>query len=290
MSQLVVKVNNIDIYPFILNFASKHTQQAYMSDLQSFFGFFDERKVFFNHPSDLQLIHFIAYRDHLRQSGMARKTVARKIASVKSLMKWFQENGHIQSNPAASLKVPKAEVEAPTNALTDEEVRAMLAAPDASTKDGALHSLVLYFLFMFGIRRSELVGIKVNDIYSVNSKLVLKVRGKGNKDREIPFNAKAQQALDTYYKFVTLQSDSYVFDLSTEAVYAIFKRYAARAGIKKNVSPHSARATVATKSLENNAPITEVADLLGHSDISTTQIYWKRRQGLDNSPVHKLDY
>jgi site-specific recombinase XerD len=73
-------------------------------------------------------------------------------------------------------------------------------------------------------------------------------------------------------------------------VYKIFKRYAKQIGITRSVSPHSARATVATKALENNVPITQVADDLGHADIKTTQIYWKRRNGLKNSLVHKLDY
>lgn len=289
MSQLVVKVNNIDIYPFILNFGSKHTQRAYMGDLKDFFAFFDERQIFFNHPSDLQLIHFIAYRDSLKANGMAAKTVARKLASIKSLMEWFQENGHITLNPAASLKVPKAEVESPTNALTDEEVRAMLDAPDINTKDGAMHSLVLHFLFMFGIRRAELVNLEASSVYQVGSDLVLRVKGKGGKVREIPFNERVKKAYQAYLPHFNPLSDT-LFDISSTTVYSIFKRYAAKVGIKKSVSPHSARATVATKALETNTPITDVADLLGHSDISTTQIYWKRRNGLKNSPVHKLDY
>lgn len=300
MSQLVVKVDSIDIYPFILNFASKHTQRAYMADLVSFFEFLNDHKVTVRQVTDLALVHFIAYRDSMTQKGMSSKTVARKLSSVKSLMDWMVDNGQLKNNPAASLKIGRADAETPTQALTDEEVVKLLNAPDILTEEGRLHQLMMIFMFMFGLRRSELVQIRLRDIYQNGNHLVLKVTGKGGKVRELPFNGKAKIALESYLKnlvpaigpddFLLQNAAKRSISLHTDTVYKLFKRYAKRIGITKCVSPHSARATAITKALETGAVITDVADMAGHSDIKTTQIYWKRRKGLDDSPVHKLDY
>lgn len=286
MQQLTVRVNSIDIYPFILNFASKHTQKAYMKDIEEFFNFLNRRNIILNSPSDLGVVHFIAYRDWMDQSGMTAKTVARRISSIKSLMEWFLQNGHIKFNPASSLRVGRAETSKPTQALTDEEVVKLLNAPVA----GSAHQLMLIFMFMFALRRSELISIKLSDIYQVGNHLVLKITGKGGKMRELPFNDKAKLALEKFLLLNQKNSEDLLFPVEATTVNKFFKRYATKVGITKRVSPHSARATAITKALESGAIITDVADMAGHSDIKTTQIYWKRRRGLEDSPVHKLDY
>lgn len=287
MSQLTVLVDTIDIYPFILNFASKHTQKAYMTDLKGFFDFLGSHGVQASHPRDLSLIHFIAYRDFMVKEGMSPKTVARKISAIKSLMDWFLDNKHITNNPATSLKVGRADAQAPTQALTDEEVVKLLN----STKAGSEHQLMLIFMFMFALRKCELLGIKMSDIYYVGDHLVLKITGKGGKTRELPFNQHAKAALE---KFVSLNppkaEDEILFQYNSASIHKIFKRYSSRVGITKRVSPHSARATAITKALESGAIITDVADMAGHADIKTTQIYWKRRRGLESSPIHKIVY
>lgn len=286
MNQLVVKLNHIDIYPFILNFVSKHTQKAYLKDLTEFFQFLERRGVVINTPDDLAVIHFIAYRDWMEQEGMTPKTVARRISSVKSLMDWMFENKHIKFNPAASLKVGRADASKPTQALTDEEVVKLLNAPDA----GSRHQLALIFMFMFALRRSELLSIRMRDIYQVGNHLVLKITGKGGKTRELPFNDKAKAALETFLLSKQYKPEDLLFPYEATTIYKFFKKYAAHVGITKRVSPHSARATAITKALETGAIITDVADMAGHADIKTTQIYWKRRKGLEDSPVHKLEY
>lgn len=285
--QLTVLVDTIDIYPFILNFASKHTQKAYMTDLKGFFDFLGSHGVHASHPRDLSLIHFIAYRDFMVKEGMSPKTVARKISAIKSLMDWFQENKHITVNPAASLKIGRADAQSPTQALTDEEVVKLINSPKA----GSEHQLMLIFLFMFGLRKCELLGIKMSDIYYVGDHLVLKITGKAGKMRELPFNQHAKAALEKFLLLNQQKSeDDILFQYNSASIHKIFKRYSSRVGITKRVSPHSARATAITKALESGAIITDVADMAGHADIKTTQIYWKRRRGLESSPIHKIVY
>lgn len=289
MSQLTVLVNNIDILPFILNFNSKHTRRAYISDLGDFFQFLDGRGVLIQSPSDLQLTHFIAYRDFLQKNNLTPKTVARKLSAIKSLMNWFLSSGVINNNPATSLRIPKADVTKPTNALSDEEVRAMFAAPNLDTFEGLKHSLILHLLFILGLRRSEVASIQKSDIISVDNSAVLRVRGKGAKIREVPLSKEVEELYKKYVSLLDTEFDT-LFNIKPSAIYYIFKRYASKIGLTKIVSPHSARATAATKALENNNPITAVADMLGHENINTTQIYWKRRNVLKNSPVHKIKY
>jgi integrase/recombinase XerD len=119
---------------------------------------------------------------------------------------------------------------------------------------------------------------------------VLKITGKGGKIRELPFNDRAKVALENFLLLNQHNSDDLLFPYDETTIYKAFKRYASRVGITKRVSPHSARATAITKALETGAVITDVADMAGHADIKTTQVYWKRRKGLEDSPVHKLDY
>lgn len=288
MSLVAVQSLNVNVNAFLLNFNSKNTRKAYFTDLSDFFKFCAQQGWIFSHPSNITLIHLIAYRDFLQQSN-SKKTVCRKLASVRSLMKWLLDCGEITSNPASALRIPSAEVEHPTSALTDEEVRAMISA--ASTNPG--HQLILKFLFTFGLRRSELINLKVSNIYTDKDTLVLRIVGKGDKTRYLPFNSALQQLTQDF--IAGKNPDDYIFgnklsSLTPNAIYKIFKQYAKAAGIDRSVSPHSARATAATKALENNVPITQVADDLGHADITTTQLYWKRRKGFENSMVHKLNY
>ena len=286
MSQIVSKAVNLDIAAFIANFNSKHTRDAYTRDLVNFSKFLSDNGVVINHPAQLQLTHLIAYRNYLVLK-FESKTVSRKLASIKSLMNWLESTGAIRFNPASALKVPTANVATPTNALLDEEVTKMLDF----AKQNDTHYLMLLFLFTYGLRRGELCSIKLTDFFNGTDSVAFTVHGKGGKTRILPITNELLPLVQSQMS----KSNEYLFEhyktpFTPSGIYAIFKRYAQMAGITRDVSPHSARATVATKALENNVPITQVAEDLGHSSINTTQIYWKRRNGLVNSMVHKIKY
>lgn len=301
----LVKRESFGISEFLLNFTSKDTRKAYKKDLEGFFSFCANHDLVFANPSEVKLIHLVAYRDYMKLQ-YAPKTVARKLATVRSLMNFFVSRGFIDSNPAITLKIDKAVVSKPTEAFSDEEAKMMINAPDRESFFGNNYSMVFYLFFRLALRRSELVNLRLSDIYCVGDSLVLGVKGKGGKVRELPlpqdFNEFFRKFKHTYFKISgrILEQEDYLIQsklteknikpMDTSSVYKTLRRYAKKLGIDKRVSPHSCRATAITNALEQGAPITAVADLAGHADISTTQIYWKRRQGFKDSPVHQINY
>lgn len=279
----LVNTQNINIHDFILNFTSPKTRRAYLGDIKHLLAFLGNHGRLIQNPADITTTDIIAYRDWMTQSGLAEKTVARRIASNKSLMKWLCEKGVIFHNPVSSVRVKTPNIKNHTEAFSDLEVNSML-----DSADNLRDKLVLYFLFFFGLRRSEMVSIQMSDIVDIGAYKALRVRGKGGKRRDLPFNPEALEVLNAYIAYYNPQT--FLMPISTETIARIVKRHAASVGVEKRISAHSCRATAITKALEQGAPITEVADMAGHSSINTTQIYWKRRNGLKNSPIHKLKY
>lgn len=290
---------------FLYNFTSKYTRAAYKCDLDTYFSFWNTKGVVFSDPAQIDLKHLMVYREFL-SSTYAPKTVSRKLAALKSLLNFFVDRGVIEHNPALTLKVKNSAVQNPTEAFSDSEVALMLGAANRETFSGNNHAMILYLLFYLGLRRSELVNLRLSDVYSVSNYLVLRVEGKGGKVRELPLPASFPEFFETFrltYKRLSgkiIEHDDFLIQssqveknskpMNVSSVFRVVKKYAAEVGISKRVSPHSCRATLITKALEEGAIMTEVADMAGHSDISTTQIYWKRRQGFKNSPIHKINY
>lgn len=298
----LIKINKQDygISDFLANFNSEQTRRAYRKDIEDFFSFLASANFVPTHPKDVKTSHFLSYRDFLKSSGKTSATINRKFSTIRSLWSWFLCDGHVTIDPTKSIKLPKSATQKPTQAFTDEEVMRMLCAPNVTTFRGAMHRMAMVLLFHTGLRASELVNARWSDIYEHQDMKILKVVGKGGKMREIPLSETVCKELEVYNsKLVGFTINDPILRSSTisggtpcntATIYKMIKRYAKSLGIDKEVSPHSCRATVITKSLENNAPITEVADLAGHSSITTTQIYWKRRKGFESSPVHNLDY
>lgn len=264
------------IAEFLENYNSEHTKRAYRKDLIDF-----QNNT--NVPlSNTSLQDFISYRDLLLKT-QTPKTVARKLASLKSLMKYLTIKGHLPKNPTDGLKLPKGGVTKPTQALSDSEVRKIL---ELSEKSSERDFLILSLFLASGMRCSELISLSVNDVFENGEHLVIRIEGKGGKVREIPVQPKIQNLL----KKRLAESQNLIFDLNSSTIYRLVVKYASLAKVKKRITPHSLRATVITKALEEGAIITEVAEFAGHSQINTTQMYFKRRRGLDASPVFKLNY
>ena len=294
------------IEDFIGQFISKQTQKAYVTDLMLFFKFLRSGGLFVTHPEQIKGAHFQIYRDDLIEKGYSSATINRKLVAVRSFIKWSLASGLIEYNPLDIVKLPKVQTESPTIAFDDQEVMQMINSPDLSTKKGHMHRLTMLLLFSLGLRRNELVNIKLKDIYDDRGHRVLKITGKGNKDRHLPLNPAVQKAMDDYKNALSgfgikLLPEDYLLQSNTNGknhkamngstVYRIIEKYAKQCGINKRVSPHSCRATAISHLLDTQqTPIRDVAIFAGHSKITTTERYDKRREGLDKSAAYHVNY
>ncbi|MDA9793055.1 site-specific integrase, partial [Bacteriovoracaceae bacterium] len=182
----------------------------------------------------------------------------------------------------------------------------MIEAPDLSSRKGLSHRMVLVMLFTLGLRRSELINIKLKDFYTQRNHNVLRIKGKGNKDRHIPINEFVHAEIANYinglnqYK-IDLNDEDFLIQsqpkskneipMDGSTVYRIVTKYKHQLGIIKRLSPHSCRATVISHLLDTQkTPIRDVAIFAGHSKITTTQRYDKRRKGLDDSAAYDVNY
>lgn len=253
---------------------SVNTLEAYRRDLASFIDFCAESEISsFNEIKRTQINSFIL---NLRENNFNPRSVVRKIASIRGFFKWLSANEYIISNPAQTIEQPKLPKRLP-KVMTVDEISAILNS--GLTK---LEQLVVELLYGCGLRVSELVNLKMNNI-DVNSKYI-QCYGKGSKERIVPFGKKAQNALKHYLKdrdMIILKnklSDTKVLllkengrFLTRQDVYNFIRHQGEK--IHKHISPHTLRHSFATHLLENGADLRVVQELLGHSDVSTTQLY-----------------
>lgn len=291
---------------FICQFISDQTKKAYINDLVFFFNFLKMGDVIITCPSQIKGHHFQFYRDHLIEKEYSSATINRKLVAIRSFIKWAMACKILDHNPLDVVKLPKVQTKDPTLAFDDHEVIKMIYAPDLSAKKGHMHKLVMCLLFSLGLRRSELVNIKVKDIYKERNHFVVKIKGKGDKDRHLPLNNKLIEVIDDYIHSlkrhnIFLEQEDYLIQscakfknskpMNGSTVYRIIEKYAKICKINKRVSPHSCRATAISHLLDTqNTPIRDVAIFAGHSKITTTERYDKRREGLDNSAAYKVNY
>ena len=294
------------INDFIHQFVSPETQKAYLHDLKSFFDFLKSRDVVIRHPNQIQGYHFQYYRDALMEEGYASATINRKLVAIRSFIKWAMSLKLIDYNPLDVVKLPKVRTDQGTIAFDDDEVVEMINAPDLSKAKGCMDRMAMVLLFSLGLRRSELVQIQMSDLYSDRGHNVIRIQGKGDKERHLPLNNFLVGEIENYvfnmqnFGF-SFEADDYLLQsqktkrckkkLDGSTVYRMFETYAKKLGINKRVSPHSARATAISHLLDTqNTPIRDVAIFAGHAKITTTERYDKRRESLDKSAAYKVDY
>lgn len=294
------------ITDFIHQFISEQTKKAYIGDLRNFFDFLKSGNVYISHPSQIEGHHFQFYRDRLIENGLSSATVNRKLVAIRSFIKWAMACKLIEYNPLDVVKLPKVQTESPTLAFDDSEVVAMINSPELNSKKGYMDRIIMILLFSLGLRRSELAQIKVKDFYQERGHYVLKIRGKGGKDRHLPLNdqliVELKSYLDAIATFsISLEEEDYFIQsakkgknekpIDGSTIYRVIEKYAKICGINKKVSPHSCRATAISHLLDTQkTPIRDVAIFAGHSKITTTERYDKRREGLDNSAAYQVDY
>jgi integrase/recombinase XerD len=294
------------VQDFIHQFISEQTKKAYLGDLDSFFQFLKSGNVTIQNPNEITGYHFQFYRDHLMEAGYSSATLNRKLVAIRSFIKWAMAAKLIDHNPLDIVKLPKVQTETPTVAFTDEEVMMIINSPDLNTAKGYTHRFAMIMLFSLGLRRSELAGIRVKDIYQERNHYVLKITGKGNKHRHLPVQPQLMLELQNYLNAlakvsIQLSPDDYLIQslgktknakpIDGSTIYRIIVKYAKVCGINKQVSPHSCRATAISHLLDTQkTPIRDVAIFAGHSKITTTERYDKRRESLDQSAAYMVDY
>ena len=213
----------------------------------------------------------------LSREGLAPTSIARAVSSTRGFYKFLMLDGHIKQHPAEDLDTPQRFSYLP-KFLTEEEINRLFAAPDVSTLDGVRDRAILETMYAAGLRVSELVNLKQTDVDLLAGLIVC--HGKGSKERRVPLGKSAIHWLQQYAATKAeygKQTLPHVFlyrgkPFTRHVAWAMIKRYAETAGIK-NVSPHTLRHSFATHLLQHGADSRSVQALLGHSDISTTQIY-----------------
>lgn len=265
---------------------STNTIRSYKNDLKEYFEFLssydDEIDVIHAEKSSIQF-----FLQKCSEKGSTAKTIARKLATLKSFYKYLFINNFTQKNIATSVKTPKIPKHLP-DFLKLAEVTALMELPDLSTCDGRRDKLILELFYSTGIRISELVNIKMKDIQEENR--IIRIFGKGNKERLVIFSSYVAEAFKQYMieivKHVDIHSQEYLFPpirksksknssnhISQKTVYNIVKKYIKQVSNNEKLSPHSLRHTFATHLLNNGADLMAVKELLGHSSLTSTQVY-----------------
>ena len=255
---------------------SENTLSAYRSDLYSYADWLasTSRGLLQSRPEDV-----LAYLATL--TGKSSRTSARRLSSLRRFFQYLAREGHIGHDPCARIAAPRIGRPLPKS-LTEEEVESLLDAPDTATAVGQRDRAMLEVLYATGLRVSELVGLQLGQVNLRQG--VLRVIGKGNKERLVPLG---EEASDWVEKFIrqgraellpghpvdTLFPSRRGRMMARQTFWHAIKRHARRAGISKTLSPHVLRHAFATHLLNHGADLRVVQMLLGHSDISTTQIY-----------------
>lgn len=252
---------------------SENTINAYRRDLSGFLDFCTDKGIL--GVEYITRNHLNSYILNLRQDSLNPRSVVRKIASLRGFFKWLCANSYIQNNPASAIEQPKLPKRLP-KVMTLQEIKEVFHS-DLNSRE----NLIVELLYDCGLRVSELVNLKTSDI-DLKSRYI-QCFGKGSKERLVPFGKKAKDSFNKYFKERDiilakynlsskrlLINDSGRF-ITRQDVYYFVRKLGEK--IHKHISPHTLRHTFATHLLENGADLRIVQELLGHSDVSTTQLY-----------------
>ncbi len=270
---------------------SPHTLRAYEGDLVGFLAFLSEDFLAKDpktiDPTEIDPLTIRSFLAAQTKRGLSRRSQGRALAAVRGFFRWLAREGIVKANPAQGVRTPKAPKTLPRH-LRPGEIESLLAAPDVNETFGHRDRAILELLYATGLRVGELVSLDWSDLDL--SARTLRVIGKGNKERMVPFNRAAESALrdwlarweplaDPARLAVDPSEAEPVFlsskgrRLSDRSVRRILDRHVAAASLAAGVHPHTLRHTFATHLLENGADLRAIQELLGHSSLSTTQKY-----------------
>ncbi len=262
-----------------------NTLDSYNRDLKQFMVFLENEKVENVQKATRNVI--MSYLLFLQKRGRATATVSRHLAALKSFYHFLLREKYIEKDPTANLESPKLEKKLP-RILTVNEVENLLSQPRGNEPAGLRDKAMLELLYATGIRVSELISLDINHINLDMG--YIRCFGKGSKERIVPVGSLARKCVHEYLqkgrpKLIKNRSEKALFvnqhgrRLTRQGFWKIIKKYATRAGIAKDITPHTLRHSFATHLLENGADLRSVQEMLGHADITTTQIYTHLTKG-----------
>jgi len=257
---------------------SLNTLQSYRRDIEQYITYLQEMKI--KDIANTRKATVIAYLLHLKKIGRATSTISRNLASIRSFYQFLTKTKVVENDPTVDLESPKVEKKLP-QILSTKEVELLLEQPKCVDLKGYRDKAMLELLYATGIRVSELISLNVDD---VNLEMGFVHCSKGQRERMVPIGSVAIQALQDYLKkarplLVQDDSQNALFvninggRLTRQGFWKIIKQYKNQAKIKKDITPHTLRHSFAAHLLENGADLRSIQEMLGHSDISSTQIY-----------------
>jgi len=287
------------------NLTNENTRRAYRHDVTSFMRF-----VGIKRPEDFRIVaraHVIAWRKTLEKRKLAPATVRRKLSALSDLYDYLCEKNAVPDNPVHGVERPKEGAnQGKTPAISDDQAAALLDAPPRHTLKGKRDRAILAVLLFHALRRAELCDLCVKDYGDREGIKHLTVHGKGGKLRFIPAHPRAVRLVEEYleaaghrsepgsplFRSVAANVGDLKLRLDTGSIYRnVVMHYCKRLGIAvQGLGPHALRATSATNALSNGSDIAEVQEWLGHSSISTTRLYDKRKMRPEDSPTFKVKY
>lgn len=270
-------INFIEELKYEKNY-SEYTIKGYLNNLDLFLEFLNENNI--KKYNDVEYNDIRLFINYLYELKYNNKTISRYISSLRSFFKYLKNNNIIKKNPMILISNPKLDKRLPKY-LNFNDIEKLLNAYDTNNYIGLRNSLILEMLYSTGIRVSEIVNIRLNDVSITNK--VIKIKGKGNKERIVYFGSKCYEIIKLYFKNsynkLNLNNLDYLFlsktgkKINDREIRKIVDDAASIANIDMKISPHVLRHTFATHMLNEGADLRSVQELLGHENLSTTQIY-----------------
>ncbi len=259
--------------------ASLHTLDGYSRDIMNFLALMTSRGI--ERPEEVKPVHILDWLSRLRKDGISPSSATRKLSALRSFFRFLVKEYGLESSPTSLINNPRSGRTLPV-VLSVKQIESILEQPDTSKPRGLRDRTLLEITYACGLRASEAVTLTLD---SIDMELgYLRIRGKGNRERVVPAGAVAMDWIQTYLqkghgKLCGKKLSHYLFParggrhMSRQRFWQILRQYAVAAGIEKGVYPHALRHSFATHLLEGGADLRTVQVLLGHSNITTTQIY-----------------
>jgi integrase/recombinase XerD len=255
-----------------------NTIQAYRRDLEKFLAFAQQRKLSTEHINRSDIVDFLGT---LYRKGLDSRSVARHLVTIRNFFRFALIEGYVEHDPSVTIESPKFRRSLP-DFLTVEEVDRLLAQPDTTSVTGLRDRAMIELMYSCGLRVSELCGLRVSDLQQEEG--CLRCLGKGNKERLVPVGRQALAVVERYLrqsrpKLLGDRTSAHLFlgprgnSMDRIAYWQRLRQYGRQAGLRKSLRPHMLRHSFATHLLDRGADLRSVQMMLGHADISTTQIY-----------------